>query len=382
VASEPTKFELAPETFSPITLEKKMKNTVPHASGGAHRKSNALRSALTALMIVTVPAIATTAPASAQIQVTDVSALAERLLPAVVNISSIRVQASNDDDRSFNGPRGRRQGRSIGSGFVIDPAGFVVTNNHVIANAKEVTITMQDGTEYIAEVLGTDPLVDLALLKVDAGQPLPSVGWGDSDAAKVGQPVIAIGTPFGLGGTVTTGIISALNRDIRSGPFDSFLQTDAAINSGNSGGPLFDINGRVIGINTAIFSRSGGNVGIGFSIPESIAQDVVAELRQSGSVRRGQLGVQIAPVTDEIATAAGLGDPRGALVGGVVDGSPADMAGVLEGDIIVSVDGEEVEDTDALVRTVIAKAIGTTVQVELFRQGQRMTVAVTIGERA
>lgn len=340
------------------------------------------RAAFAALLIVAAPAI-TAVPAAAQIQVTDVSALAERLLPAVVNISSLRINARNSEDNGGqSGPGGPRRGRSIGSGFIIDSTGLIVTNNHVVENSKEVTITMQDGREYTAEVLGTDELVDLALLKVETDQVLPSVEWGNSAAAKVGHPVIAIGTPFGLGGTVTTGIVSAVERDIRSGPLDSFIQTDAAINSGNSGGPLFDINGRVIGINTAIFSRGGGNVGIGFAIPQSIAQDVIAELRQSGSVRRGQLGVQISSVTEDVATAAGLDDPRGAFVGGVVEGSPADDAGILEGDIILSLDGTPIEDTDELVRAVIGKDIGSTVEVGIFRKGEELTTSVTIGERA
>lgn len=344
--------------------------------------AGAVRAALAALMIVAVPVV-TALPAAAQIQVTDISALAERLLPAVVNISSLRINTrTSQRDGSPFGPRGPRQGRSIGSGFIIDSTGLIVTNNHVVENSKEVTITLQDGTEFTAEVLGTDPLVDLALLKIDTDLVLTSVEWGDSAAAKVGHPVIAIGTPFGLGGTVTTGIVSAVERDIRSGPFDAFIQTDAAINSGNSGGPLFDINGRVIGINTAIFSRGGGNVGIGFAIPQAIAEGVIAELRQNGSIRRGQLGVQIAPVTVDVATAAGLDDPRGALVGGVVEGSPAEAGGILVGDIILSLDGVPVEDTDELIRAVIGKAIGTTVEVGIFRKGQEITTSVTIGERA
>ncbi|MCZ6765004.1 MAG: trypsin-like peptidase domain-containing protein [Alphaproteobacteria bacterium] len=347
----------------------------------AHRIPGALRGACAALMIVAVP-VAASLPAAAQVQVLDVSSLAERLLPAVVNISSLRIEARSQSRDGFRfGPRRGRQGRSVGSGFIIDSAGFIVTNNHVIANAKEVMVTMQDGTDFMATVLGTDPLVDLALLKIDAGRPLPFVQWGNSNAAKVGQPVIAIGTPFGLGGTVTTGIVSAVERDIRSGPFDSFIQTDAAINSGNSGGPLFDVNGRVIGINTAIFSRGGGNVGIGFAIPQSIAQEVVAELRQTGSVRRGQLGVQISPVTQEIAAAAGIGEARGVLIGSVVEGSPAAAAGLRKGDIIISFNGTPVDGTDELVRSVIETQIGTTVEIGLLRVRQAMRIAVTIAER-
>ena len=372
--------------------------------------SGAAAVALAATAFAVIPAV-TAPPVSAQVQVMDVSALAQRLLPAVVNISSRLVQTSQTEPPAGRkGPNGQRQrpetfrgdprgpggpfgpggpgGRggpgsrgSIGSGFIIDSSGLIVTNNHVIDGANEVTVTLQDGTELAATVVGTDALVDLALLQVDVAQPLPFVEWGNSNAAQVGHPVIAIGTPFGLGGTVTTGIVSAVERDIRSGPFDSFIQTDAAINSGNSGGPLFDIDGQVIGINTAIFSRTGGNVGIGFAIPQSIAEDVIEQLRSSGTVRRGQLGVQISPVTPEAATEAGLDEPSGVMVGQVTSGSPAEAAGMLEGDIIVTYAGEPVTGTDALVRSVVATEIGSSVEVGLLRLGEEITVSVIVGER-
>ncbi|MGQ9366580.1 DegQ family serine endoprotease [Azospirillum sp. ST 5-10] len=267
---------------------------------------------------------------------------------------------------------------ALGSGFVIDAQGFVVTNNHVVENAEEITVILQDKTELPAELVGRDARTDLAVLKVKPAQPLPAVQWGNSDGALVGDWVVAIGNPFGLGGSVTAGIISARARDIHSGPYDDFIQTDASINRGNSGGPLFNIDGNVIGVNTAIFSPTGGNVGIGFAIPSNIARDVVAQLRESGAVKRGWLGVQIQPVTPEVADAVGLDKAQGALVAMVTPGSPAAKAGVQVGDVIVGFAGQPIADPRDLSRTVAQTEVGATSQLTVFREGQRSTLSAEI----
>ena len=219
-----------------------------------------------------------------------------------------------------------RRGTALGSGFIIDPSGFVVTNNHVIENADEITVTLADGTSMKAKLIGHDDRTDVAVLKVESPTPLPSVPFGDSDGSRVGDWVLAIGNPFGLGGSVTAGIVSARGRDIRQGPYDDFIQTDAAINRGNSGGPLFNMDGQVIGINTAIYSPSGGSIGIGFSIPSNMAKQVVEQLRDFGRAKRGWLGVQIQQVTPDIADGLGLHPARGAMVASVTDNGPAAAA--------------------------------------------------------
>lgn len=277
-------------------------------------------------------------------------------------------------------PPQSRPTRSLGSGFIIDPSGFIVTNNHVVEGATEVQVTLESGRTIQAEVVGTDPATDIALLRVDAGEELPALAWGDSDAAEVGDWIIAIGNPFGLGGSVTAGIISARARDIGAGNYDDFIQTDAAINSGNSGGPMIDMDGRVIGVNTAIFSRTGGSVGIGFSVPSAIASSVVAELREQGFVTRGFLGVTIQPVTEEIAEALGLQAQEGALVSSVSPDSPAARAGLQTGDVVVSVNGETVEEPRDLSRRVADIDPGERVQLEVLREGERQTIQAQVGE--
>ena len=266
-----------------------------------------------------------------------------------------------------------------GSGFIIDPAGYIVTNNHVVDNAKEVTIVLNDGAEHPAEVKGIDPKTDLALLKIDAGKALPYVEFGDSDRTRVGDWVLAVGNPFGLGGTVTAGIVSARGRDIQSGPFDDYLQIDAPINRGNSGGPLFDASGRVIGVNTAIFSPSGGNVGIGFAIPASMAAPIIAQLREQGHIERGWLGVQIQAVTEEVAESLGLDAQQGTLVASVLADSPAAAAGLRPGDVILSVDGNAVEDFKTLPRLIADTEAGTRVVLQVMRQGQVENLPVILG---
>jgi serine protease Do len=269
---------------------------------------------------------------------------------------------------------------SLGSGFIIDPSGIIVTNNHVIANAEEVTVTLQDNITLKAKVLGVDTRVDLAVLKVDAGHPLPSVSFGDSGASRVGDWVLAIGNPFGLGGSVTAGIVSARGRDIRQGPYDDFIQTDAAINRGNSGGPLFNMQGRVIGINTAIYSPSGGSVGIGFSLPSNLAKTVVDQLIKYGQVKRGWLGVSIQQVTPDIAESLRLPKPEGALVGRVNPGAPAEQAGIRGGDVILKFDGQDVTEMHNLPLIVAETEIGKEVPVTVWRDGKEVALNAKVAE--
>ncbi|SMF60575.1 serine protease Do [Tistlia consotensis] len=270
--------------------------------------------------------------------------------------------------------------RALGSGFVIDADGYVVTNNHVVDKADKVSIKLSDGRQFDAKVLGTDPKTDLALLKVKTDKPLPTVTWGDSDKMEVGDWVLAIGNPFGLGGTVTAGIVSARGRDIGAGPYDDFIQTDAAINRGNSGGPMFNIDGKVIGINSAIYSPNGGSVGIGFAIPSNLAQNVIAQLREHGSVERGWLGVKIQQVTPELAQAFGIKEDHGALVADVFDHSPAQKAGFKSGDVITQFNGEQIDTMRDLPRLVAAVKPGTDVDVEVLRNGQQKSLDVTIAK--
>lgn len=274
---------------------------------------------------------------------------------------------------------GSRETHGQGSGFIVDPSGYVVTSYHVIANATEITVILDDGTRYPAQVKGRDSKTDLALLKIDAKQALPYVQFGDSDTARAGDWVLAVGNPFGLGGTVTAGIISAHGRDIQSGPFDDFLQVDAPINRGNSGGPLFDANGRVIGVNSAIYSPTGGNVGIGFAIPASLAKPVVDQLKASGSIERGWLGVQIQPVTVEVAESFGIEPKKGALVASVLPDSPAARAGVRPGDVILGLDGERLDDFKDLPWLVAGTEIGKETALVVYRQGAKQTLQVRIG---
>ena len=269
---------------------------------------------------------------------------------------------------------------SLGSGFIIDPAGYVVTNNHVINNAEEIHVILSDDTKLDAKVVGRDSKTDLALLKVEAKHSLPYVTFGDSDKVRVGDWVVAIGNPYGLGGTVTAGIISARSRSINAGPFDDFLQTDAAINRGNSGGPMFDIRGNVIGINTAIFSPSGGSIGIGFAVPSTMAKTVIDQLRQYGRTYRGWLGVQIQDVSDEIAESVGLPNTHGALVLDVTPGSPASKTDIKSGDVILEFNGQPIKEMRELPRRVAEIKAGKAVPVKLWRDGKARMVQVTLGE--
>lgn len=320
--------------------------------------------------------------------------LAENLLPVVVNISTsqavdpARMQEFEEFFRDFFERRGegqpppepRRRQSSLGSGFIIDSTGYVVTNHHVVADAEEVTVLLQDDTELKATVVGSDEKTDLAVLKVESTEALPAAKWGKSENTRIGDWVLAIGNPFGLGGSVTAGIVSARARDINAGPYDDFIQTDAAINRGNSGGPMFNLDGEVIGVNTAIFSPSGGSIGIGFAIPSELARNVVEQLREFGTVKRGWLGVRIQTVTDELAEGLRLDEPRGALVASVNKGSPAAKAGIQQGDVILEFAGRDVTDMRRLPRIVAETRIGQEVDVVVWRQGKEETFRVKVAE--
>ena len=352
----------------------------------------ALFTFLLAAMIMAQAALARGAPDS-------FADLPAKLLPAVVNISTTAVakQRSGTPElpqfppgspfeeffRDFfdrNRPQQNRKSTSLGSGFIIDKDGIIITNNHVIQDADEITVILQDNTNLKAKVIGRDPKTDLAVLKVKPGKDLPAVSLGNSDAIRVGDWVVAIGNPFGLGGTVTAGIVSARGRNINSGPYDDFIQTDASINRGNSGGPLFNMNGEVIGINTAIFSPSGGSIGIGFSIPSSTAKGIISQLRKYGKTRRGWLGVRIQKVTDEIAESLGLDNPTGALVASVTKGSPARKGSIKVGDVILTYNGRTVSEMQKLPRIVAETEIGIDVAVVVWRNGKKVTTSVRVGE--
>ncbi len=270
--------------------------------------------------------------------------------------------------------------QALGSGFVIDPTGYIVTNNHVIEQANEIKVKFQDDSELEAKLVGTDKLTDIALLKVESKKPLPYLKFADSDKARVGHSVFAIGNPFGLGGTVTSGIISAFNRDINAGPYDSFIQTDASINRGNSGGPLFNLEGEVLGINTAIFSPTGGSVGIGFSIPANLAKPIIEQLRKFGKTQRGWLGVRIQELTPEIAKSLGLKNEEGVLISMVNPGEPAEKGGLKSGDVILEFNGKKIKDVKSLQRTVAESMVESKAKVKVWRDNKERSFNVKLGE--
>jgi len=366
------------------------------------RRSGAAAAAAVAILMAAsaVPALARGPEAVADV--------AEKVIDAVVNISTSQTvearrggmpRMPNDPQldelfREFfnrgapgggeqpggdNRPNNSRRVNSLGSGFIIDPAGLVVTNNHVIADADEVTVVLNDGSKLKAEVKGRDTKTDLALLQVKPEKPLTAVKFGNSEKLRLGEWVIAIGNPFSLGGTVTAGNVSARNRDINSGPYDNYIQTDASINRGNSGGPLFNLDGEVVGVNTAIISPSGGSIGIGFAVPAKTAVAVIDQLREFGETRRGWLGVRIQPVTEEIAESLGIKPARGALVAGVEEKGPAKPAGIDAGDVIVKFDGRDIREMRDLPRVVADTAVGTAVEVVIIRKGKEETRRVTLG---
>ncbi len=310
--------------------------------------------------------------------------LAESLTPAVVNISTAqRVNGGRATgelsqlQRKFSRPA-----VSLGSGFLINASGIAVTNNHVIDNADEITVTLHDGREFNAEVIGRDRETDLAVLQLDGGNTrFPFVSFGDDSRARVGDWVVAIGNPFGLGGTVTVGIVSARNRDIQSGQYDDFIQTDAAINRGNSGGPLFDMSGKVIGVNTAIYSQSGGSVGVGFAVPSDLADTVVSQLLEFGETRRGWLGVQLDDVNTQNASTLGLASAKGAVVTVVRPNSPASVAGVQPNDVILEFNRQPVDSVRDVTRAVADTPVGSTAQMVVMRDGKRVRLSVKVDRR-
>ncbi|WP_246130831.1 DegQ family serine endoprotease [Nitrospirillum pindoramense] len=380
---------------------------------GAARPFSALRRSLMVLGVLLLPtACGDPAPARAEPPPHSFAPLVEKMLPAVVNISTSQTvknkkqgqlpmpefppgspfgdffrdyqERQKENDQGGGDDKGG-QATSLGSGFIIDSSGYVVTNNHVIEGADEITVRLQDDTQMKATLVGTDKATDIALLKVEPASKLPAMVWGNSDALKVGDWVVAIGNPFGLGGTVTAGIISARGRDIGAGKYDDFLQTDASINLGNSGGPLINLNGEVIGMNTAIFSPQAndgeaGSVGIGFAIPAVVIKNVVQQLRDTGKVRRGWLGVQIQDVTPDIAETLKLKQQRGALVAVVSPGGPGEQAGLKQGDVIVSIDGKDVTNGRMLPRIVAEEPVGHKAALVVLRKGGKINVTVSLGE--
>ncbi len=354
--------------------------------------------AVCGLSLLVVPHTARSAPPPVSF-----ADIVEEIAPAVVNISTTKALRRGQGAPNFPVPQpppgspfedffreffdqdrqpeqAPRRTSSLGSGFVVDPDGYVVTNNHVIAEADEITVVFADETTYEAELIGRDAKTDLAVLKIQGDDPFPAVTFADSDTVRVGDWVIAIGNPFGLGSTVTAGIVSARSRDIRTGPYDDFLQVDAPINRGNSGGPSFNLDGQVVGINTAIFSPSGGNVGIGFAIPSNLALPVIESLKSEGRVKRGWLGVRIQTVTEEIAESMGLDDAVGALVASVTAGGPAEAAEIQPGDVILSFDGKTIDRMRGLPRIVAETPIGKEVDVEVWRRGEQLNFEVVLGE--
>jgi len=318
--------------------------------------------------------------------------LAERLMPSVVNISTTQTVVTNDNSFPFQFPPGspfedmfkefgtpqERKSAALGSGFIIDEKGIVVTNNHVIQDAEDIIVRVNGDQEFKAKVLGADPLMDIAVLQLDTDEKFIPVAFGDSDKARIGDWVIAIGNPFGLGGTVTSGIISARNRSIGLSRYEDFIQTDASINSGNSGGPLFDMEGNVIGINTAILGRN-GSIGIGFSIPSNSAKTVINQLIEFGETKRGWLGVRIQDVTQEIADVEKLDEPRGALVASVADNSPSEKAGIIAGDIILEFNGESIKQMKELPAIVARTQVGKNVEVKIWRNKKELIKNVVLG---
>jgi serine protease Do len=348
-------------------------------------------------LAIPVPAVARSGPPG-------FADMAEKLLPAVVNISTSQTITQKDGIEGlpdFQLPPGspfedffkqflqnqqghetphKHKATALGSGFIVDPSGYIVTNYHVIEGADEINVILQDDTNLSATVVGSDKKTDLAVLKVTPKTPLTAVSFGDSDKVRVGDWILAIGNPYGFGGTVTAGIISARARNINSGPYDEYLQTDAPINRGNSGGPMFDMDGNVVGVNTAIISPSGGSIGLAFAIPSSLAKNIVEQLKSKGHIQRGWLGVRIQTVTQDIADGLNLGPPRGALVSSVSPDGPAAKAGIEAGDVIVNFDGKDIPDMHRLPLIVAETDVDKTVDVGVFRKGKNLTLKVKVGE--
>src|SRR6202049_1414044 len=391
------------ESVSRPILHLALGERYPMAGYARSLARNLRRPAFAALTATALAVSAFSAPALAR-GPDAIADVAESVIEAVVNISTSQTIDAKVGpmpqlppgspfeeffDEFFKNRRGQgdnpnrehtpRRVNSLGSGFIIDASGIVVTNNHVISDADEINVILNDGTKLKAEIVGRDQKTDIALLRVKPDKPLKAVKFGDSEKLRLGEWVIAIGNPFSLGGSVTAGIVSARNRDINSGPYDNYIQTDAAINRGNSGGPLFNLDGDVIGINTAIISPSGGSIGIGFSVPSKTALPVIEQLKQFGETRRGWLGVRIQQVTDEIAESLNIKPPRGALVAGVDDKGPAKPAGIEPGDVIVKFDGKDIKEMRDLPRAVADTAVGKQTPVIIIRKGKEETKSVTLG---
>jgi serine protease Do len=387
------------------------------SAGAVRRARRAVLLVSCGTVIAAVPALGIAAPPSTSpptdaplAHLPSFAPLVKTVLPAVVNIS-VTEKAGFTDEEDQEAPPGEQpfpffpqspfdqflrrffnqqgptfppgdaiQQTALGSGFIIDPSGYIVTNNHVIADADKITVTFQDGTKHVAKLVGRDPKTDLALLKVETDHPLPFVPWGNSDAAQVGDWVLAVGDPFGLGGSVSSGIISARGRDIGAGPYDNFLQIDAAINRGNSGGPTFNLQGQVIGINTAIYSPNGGSVGIAFAIPSNSAKPIIEQLKEHGKVTRSWIGVDVQGVTDAIAKSLNLPKAEGALVANVLHDGPAAKAGIKQGDVILSFNGHNIAQMRDLPNIVADTPIGTTAKITLWRHDHRETLEVTTAE--
>jgi serine protease Do len=351
----------------------------------------------------TILSLAVAAPGYAAAPPESFADLAAKVSPAVVNVSSTHVMTQQEGQGPGEMPqfpegspfdqffkqfqeqqreqqKHPRKVTSLGSGFIIDANGYVVTNNHVVDDAKDIEVTLTDGSEYPAKVIGTDAKTDLALLKVEAKKPLPYVSFGDSDTMRIGDWVMAVGNPFGLGGTVTAGIVSARGRDIHEGPYDDFLQIDAAINQGNSGGPTFSTDGSVIGINTAIVSPTGGSVGIGFAIPSNLAKPIIAELKEQGHIERGWLGVSIQELTPDLTQGMGLNTDKGALVASVQPGSPAAEAGIKSGDVVLGFGDHVIASPKDLSRVVAETQSGASMPMKIWRDGSERTINVKIAQ--
>ncbi len=356
-----------------------------------------------ALPLVSTLGVAVAAPVNVATDAgtsTSIATVVDEAKPAVVTVTSTIKgdNASSDESSSMNeqfrqffeqrgiqGPQheqqqeGQQTGMALGSGFIVSPDGYIVTNNHVIDKASSIKVTLDDGTELPAKLVGADQKSDLAVLKIETSKKLPTVAWGDSEKLKLGDQIVAIGNPFGIGTTVTAGIVSARGRDLHSGPYDDFIQIDAPINHGNSGGPLVDLDGKVVGINTAIYSPNGGSVGVGFAIPSDQAKTIVAKLEKSGSIDHGYLGVAIQPVTKDVADAIGLSTPEGALVSNVNEDTPAERAGLKAGDVVTALGDEVVKTPKDLSRLVADLAPGDKETLSVWRDGKSESINVTIG---
>ncbi|MCZ7480491.1 Do family serine endopeptidase [Rhizobium rhizogenes] len=360
------------------------------------------RNSIAAVAGIALVAGSLSAPVAARAQShgpESVADLAEPLLDAVVNISTSQnvktegkgpvppklpegspFQEFFKDYFDSQKPEGGEKVNSLGSGFVIDPAGYVVTNNHVIEGADAIEVIFPNGSKLKATLVGTDTKTDLSVLKVEPKTPLKAVKFGDSRSMRIGDWVMAIGNPFGLGGSLTVGVISARGRNINAGPYDNFIQTDAAINKGNSGGPLFNMKGEVIGINTAIISPSGGSIGIGFAVPTELAQNIVQQLIEFGETRRGWLGVRVQPVTDDVAASLGMESAKGALISGVAKGGPVENGPIQAGDVVLKFDGKDIHEMRDLLRIVAESPVGKEVDVVILRDGKEETVKVKLGQ--